>query len=61
MPSTSKKILEQIGADDAALSTFDSLDTFGASSPTLTVKKGEVLFPRIDLKKELAELEAAKK
>ena len=61
MPSTSKKILEQIGADGEALTTFDSLGTFGASSPTLTVKKGEVLFPRIDLKKELAELEAAKK
>ena len=50
------KILAQIGAPDA-IATWDSAKTFGLLSPTVTVEKGEVLFPRIDIKNELAELE----
>lgn len=61
MPTTSKKILEQIGCTDESLATYESLEAFGKANPELTVQKGEVLFPRIDLKKELEELEAMKK
>ncbi len=60
MPDTSKKILERIGCADAQYSTFESLDTFSGAPAQLTVQKGDVLFPRIDLKKELEELENMK-
>ena len=56
-PDTCGKIFDQIGAPaDAA--TWASAATFGALSPTVTVHKGDNIFPRIDAAKELAELES---
>ncbi len=56
MPFTMPKVWEQIGAaaEDTA---YDTLDKFGVLPADVTVKKGEVLFPRIDIKTEIAALE----
>ena len=59
MPDSCKKIQEMIGADNNAFS-WESAARFGGLCPTATVHKGENLFPRIDLNKELEALEAAK-
>lgn len=55
MPTTMPKALEQIGADKAA-ATYDNADKFGVLPLDVTVKKGEALFPRIDVEKEIEEL-----
>ena len=55
MPHTSPKIFEQIGADETN-TTWDSASVRHALASTVTVKKGEVLFPRIDIEKEVEEL-----
>ncbi|MGN0596686.1 MAG: methionine--tRNA ligase [Ruminiclostridium sp.] len=57
MPSTTPKIFEQIGADEA-VQTLESAGRFGMLDKNVTVKKGEVLFPRIDIQKEIDELNA---
>lgn len=54
MPNTTPKILEQIGCESFG---WDSAKSFGAAK-NVTVKKGEVLFPRIDVEKEMARLQA---
>ena len=59
MPKTPGRIYEQLGLKDAALMTWDSLQSFGRLPAGIAVKKGEALFPRLDIKKELAELESA--
>ena len=56
MPSTAPKIAEQLGLAGMTLS-YDSLE-YGKVS-TYTVYKGEALFPRIDVQKELEELAKA--
>lgn len=56
LPDTAPRMAQQLGLDAAGM-TFDSL-VYGAPA-SYTVAKGEVLFPRIDAAKELAELEAA--
>ncbi|MBR6028949.1 MAG: methionine--tRNA ligase [Clostridia bacterium] len=56
MPSTPARIYEQLGLNDPALRTWDSLSRFGALPEGLQVRKGEALFPRIDVKKELEAL-----
>ncbi len=55
MPDTTKKIMERIGAAEYG---WDSLATFGVLAADTAVTAGDALFPRIDLNKELAELEA---
>ncbi len=55
MPDTTRKIMERIGAAEYG---WDSLATFGVLAADTTVTAGDALFPRIDLAKELAELEA---
>ena len=55
IPGTSEEILRRIGAD---MPEWDSLGRFGMLSETVTVTTGAALFPRIDLNKELEELEA---
>lgn len=55
MPTTMPRALEQIGADKAA-ATYDNADKFGVLPLDVTVKKGEALFPRIDVEKEIEEL-----
>jgi methionyl-tRNA synthetase len=49
------EIWKQIGASDADV-TWDNVGKFGVLSQTVTVTKGEVLFPRIDAEKEIEEL-----
>ncbi len=55
MPGTTGKIMERIGASEYG---WDTLATFGVLAADTTVTAGDALFPRIDLAKELAELEA---
>ncbi|MBQ3045964.1 MAG: methionine--tRNA ligase [Clostridia bacterium] len=57
MPETSAKIRAQLGV--AADFDWSESGEFGKEA-TYTVVKGDIIFPRIDLEKELAELEAAK-
>lgn len=61
MPKTPARIFEQIGLGDASLMTWDALKTFGLLPAGLKVLKGEALFPRIDIAKELAEVKPALK
>ena len=56
MPHTAPKIYEQIGAT-AENTTLESASVRAALAADVEVKKGEVLFPRIDIEKELKELE----
>ena len=60
MPDTVVKIFDQIGAPEDAR-VYETADKFGVLSANVTVHRGETLFPRIDAKKELAELEAEEK
>ena len=56
MPESCEKAFERIGAD-AAVRCWDSAAVWGSLPADVTVKKGDTLFPRIDMAKELAELE----
>ena len=58
LPETAPKMFAQLGITDEQLMTVDSLKTFGGLKIGTKVVKGEALFPRIDAKKEIAELEA---
>ncbi|MEG1999770.1 MAG: methionine--tRNA ligase [Evtepia sp.] len=59
IPESAAKIFAQIGAD-ASITTWTSAATFGLLPATVSVTKGESVFPRIDAAKELLELEAQK-
>lgn len=56
MPTTSKLIRKQLGVDDASLTTWDSLYQWSNKSKGFKVQKNEIIFPRIDMKKELEQL-----
>ena len=58
MPAACDKIFAQLGVTDSSLRSWDSAAAFGALPAACTLHKGENIFPRIDAKKELAELEA---
>ncbi len=60
MPRTPERIFAQIGVTDEALKTWASVKVFGGVVPGSKVHKGEALFPRIDVAKELELLEAEK-
>ena len=55
MPETARKIQNQIGADKECC-TWSDADKWGILPKKLKTQKSEVLFPRIDVKKELEEL-----
>lgn len=55
MPTTMPKIWEQIGASETDVA-YEKYAEFGVLPLNVTVKKGEVLFPRIDVEKEIEEL-----
>lgn len=55
MPTVMPKALEQIGACENC-TTYENADKFNVLPADVTVKKGEALFPRIDVEKEIAEL-----
>ncbi|MDE6723209.1 MAG: methionine--tRNA ligase, partial [Eubacterium sp.] len=55
MPSTMPKVWEQIGADESLI-TYENAGKIGVLPLDVTVKKGPALFPRIDVDKEIEEL-----
>ena len=58
IPASCGKLFAQIGAPESA-QTWDSAAVWGTLPVTANVSKGENLFPRVDMEKALAELEAA--
>ncbi len=58
MPDTAAKIAERLGG---AAMDWESLGTFGVLSPEVGTVAGPALFPRVDMEKELAALEALNK
>ena len=54
MPDTSAEIAKRLGGADM---TWDSLNVFGTLSREVAAVAGPALFPRIDMEKELKELE----
>ena len=55
MPNTPARIFQQLGVTEPELMTWESL-AFGGLKAGTKVTKGEALFPRIDIPKELEEL-----
>lgn len=55
MPTTMTKVWEQIGASDTDIS-YENAAKFGVLPANVTVKRGEIIFPRIDVDKEIDEL-----
>lgn len=56
MPATSPKIREQVGFDES-IAQWDDAGKWGLLPSGFNVKKGEIIFPRIDAAKELELLE----
>ena len=56
IPDACQKIFAQIGAN-ASVTTWDAANQWGVLPATVTIHKGEAIFPRIDAEKALAELE----
>jgi len=57
MPVTTPKIQEQLGLSGEKFLDWDSAKKWNVTPEGTKVKKGEIIFPRIDLEKELAEIE----
>ena len=57
MPDSSEKIFAQIGAG-AEERSWDSIAAWGGLPAAARVSRGEALFPRVDVKRELEELDA---
>lgn len=57
LPATSEKINEQLGVN---LTAWDTLSAFDGTAAGDRVKKGDAIFPRIDVEAKLKELEALK-
>jgi methionyl-tRNA synthetase len=57
MPDTPKLMRAQLGIADEALAAWDSAKAFGSLPDEISVVKGDAIFPRIDLAKELKRLE----
>ena len=55
MPETMPVVWEQIGAKAEDV-TYESAGRFGVLPADVTVKKGDIIFPRIDVDKEIDEL-----
>lgn len=58
MPRTPGRIFEQLGVTDSAIMTWESASQFGSLPAGAHVHKGAALFPRLDVEKELKELDA---
>jgi len=61
MNTTAKKIYAQMGIEGEELTNWESTATFGLTKPGTKVTKGEILFQRLDIDKEVAELEDGEK
>ena len=57
LTNSPKQIFAKLGITDEKLMTFKSIKSFGAKIDGLRVSKGEALFKRIDIEKELKELD----
>ncbi len=57
MHHTSRGIWEQIGAVEGEKTVWEASKIFGLTEAGTKVKKGKSLFPRIDVKKEIEELD----
>lgn len=55
MPTTMPKVWEQIGAQESDIS-YENAGKFGVMPANVTVHKGDIIFPRIDVEKEIDEL-----
>lgn len=55
MPTTMPKVWEQIGATEGDI-TYENAGKFGVLPADVTVHRGEIIFPRIDVDKEIEEL-----
>ena len=56
IPASCEKIFAQIGAS-ADVQVWDTANVWGKLSQTVTVHKGDAIFPRVDAEKALAKLE----
>ena len=56
MPNTPRHIYEQLNIGDDDIKTWESAKSFGLLAKEVSISKGDIVFPRIDLKKELEEL-----
>ena len=61
MPRTPARIFQQLGLEEGSLTGWEAAATFGLLPAGTRVHKGEALFPRIDIKKELADIVPAPK
>ncbi len=57
MPETPEKIWRQLGISGSEALDWESTKQWGSYPEGVSVNKGEVIFPRIDIKKEMEELE----
>lgn len=55
MPTTMPKVWDQIGAAESDI-TYENAGKFGVLPADVTVHRGEIIFPRIDVDKEIEEL-----
>lgn len=55
MPTTMPKVWKQIGAAESDI-TYENAGKFGVLPADVTVHRGEIIFPRIDVDKEIEEL-----
>lgn len=55
MPTTMPKVWEQIGAAESDI-TYENAGKLGVLPADVTVHRGEIIFPRIDVDKEIEEL-----
>lgn len=57
MPETPEKIWHQLGISDKKATEWESAKKWGGYPEGSQVRKGDVIFPRIDIQKEMEELE----
>lgn len=55
MPTTMPQIWSQIGVDESDI-TYENMNKFGVMRRDVTVHRGNIIFPRIDIDKEIDEL-----
>lgn len=58
MPNTPLEIRKQLNITDDNITTWESTKTFGLLQKEVKINKGDIIFPRLDIKKEMLELEA---
>ncbi len=60
MPTTPKEIYKQLNIN-SDITTYESIKTFGLLNKDVKITKGDVIFPRLDLNKELETLNSLNK